>query len=299
MPLFKLCPTKFENKDDQSVSSRSSNHSHSSTHTQINEELYLKSYNSSSSISSSQSHTDENHPANHVVLLDDECVSTSSSSSSSEKVSNIELDQQPTRKGSQISDFVLLKKFQTSFKEKLLKSEDSFLSDDTKSNENTTILEICVDCYQMMEGVTVDASSKQIFAERKSPPQKEASRSPSLKQTGVKSVQSNDLNKNLLKSLYLSKNTNREFPSSCSSDAITMISLSNVNIVHSATTTTNETESRAANGNLRGQQAENELSTIMLSDEASFLSAHAKNSKISRQNLTLDLQPVYTSKTTS
>ena len=312
MPLFKLCPAKFEMQKED-------NYLNTSKTENNNEELYLKSYNSNSSISSGQSTANEDSNSNNRVILEEE------NSSSNEKVSSIELETRPQQilKGNLTNDFMLLKKFQTSLKEKIKKSEESFMSssssssvdgDNCKPDENHVILEICVDCYQMMDGVTVNAKIKNIFPDKNQQINSaELTQKPSTTKQPPH-TQKPDLNKNLLKSIYLSKNTNRELPSSCSSDAITMISLSNVNIVNSVAN--NESDQQVVDSPMMNKKsfkqqhstptpttasnlnALGELSTIIVNEEedSSFLSAQFKNSKIVRQNLTLDLQPVYTSK---
>ena len=316
MPLFKLCPAKFENQKEETYE----------------EETYLKCYNSNSSISSGHSTNEDNTSNNHVLLEEDDHNHPDDVDDDEE----FDLSQQQLQRQQQQNDFLLLNKFQATLKEKILKCEDAHAlssSDESgvnKPDENLIILEICADCYQMMDGVKVNDQSKNTTQLAQTRPVAQQSRKK-LERTNSSSssstTSSNSSSKinceqfpkkeqknNFIKSIYLSKN--REIPSSCSSDAIVMNSLSNVNIVNSAPDTLNENDSPLISKKSFNQHStpstsssnlgvvinaqESELSTIALNDEENSFSKKTQTiSKAFRQNLTLNLQPVYTSSNSS
>jgi hypothetical protein len=354
VPLFKLCPSKFDALKKEKNT----------------ETTNLKSYNSNSSISSSNSDTsnstttDETTSNNLIILEDDDdddnddveenediIVFKDNKDIKLEIVSSKKQQQQatsPTLLKEDQNEFLLLNKFP---KEKIFKDDASSTQSDesigtnnnnnNKQDENLIILEICADCYQMMEGVTVNTTTTTTTPTENIKQQiKEHNKIQAYSSTSSSSSTST-LEKpqnNLVKSIYMNKNAkppsdtinnsnsnNGEMSASCSSDAIVMNSLSNVNIVTNCneiliTNTSKDSPmlSKKSFGKLQShstpststsnlgailanKQHENELSQIALSvDEASIVAAaaerdlFAKNIRVTREKLTLDLHPVYT-----
>ncbi len=305
MPLFKLCPSKFEKESDN--------------------EAPLKSYSSNSSISSDHSTAEDNTSNNHVLIEDDDEEGVVDDDG------GIPIKEQQPQ-----NEFLLLNKFQTSLKENIFKSEDTNTvssSDDSigKQENNLIILEICVDCYQMMEGVTVNAESNEKSKEQKQDTQSystTSSTSSSTSSTLDKRSQKVFNQKNFLKSIYLNKNEAQNMASSCSSDAIVMNSLSNVNIVNSVLPPdiliNNQRDINSKDSPLLGKKSfgklqshstpststsnlggvlnkppETELSHIVVNDEDESFSKKTSNIKVTREKLTLNLQPVYNSASSS
>ena len=330
MPLFKLCPAKFELQKDEENN---------------NDETYLKSYNSSSSISSGHSTTEDNTSNNQVVIIEDDEEEEMDDGNIDRAVSPLPLKDQQ-----QQSEFLLLNKFQNSLKGNIFKTDDTNTlssSDESssgggssiyKQDNNLIILEICVDCYQMMEGVTVNAENndknnmQQLRQETQSNSTTSSNSSSTSSTMEKKSSRKISSQKNFLKSIYLNKNASvkQNMPSSCSSDAIVMNSLSSVNIVNSVlppdiiqpnnSSNSNKespllakksfggklqshsTPSTSASnlGGIINKQQETELSHIVINDdEDESFSKKTSNIKVTREKLTLNLQPVYTSTTTT
>jgi hypothetical protein len=353
VPLFKLCPSKFDALKKEKNT----------------ETTNLKSYNSNSSISSSNSDTsnstttDETTSNNLIILEDDDdddnddvegnediIVFKDNKDIKLEIVSSKKQQQQatsPTLLKEDQNEFLLLNKFP---KEKIFKDDASSTQSDesigtnnnnNKQDENLIILEICADCYQMMEGVTVNTTTTTTTPTENIKQQiKEHNKIQAYSSTSSSSSTSTleKPQKNLVKSIYMKKNAkppsdtinnsnsnNGEMSASCSSDAIVMNSLSNVNIVTNCneiliTNTSKDSPmlSKKSFGKLQShstpststsnlgailanKQHENELSQIALSvDEASIVAAaaerdlFAKNIRVTREKLTLDLHPVYT-----
>lgn len=306
MPLFKLCPSKFEKESDN--------------------EAPLKSYSSNSSISSGHSTAEDNTSNNQVLIEDDD----------EEEVGDYDGGSIPIKEQQPHNEFLLMNKFQTSLKENLFKSEDTNTissSDDSigKQENNLIILEICVDCYQMMEGVTVNAETKEKSKEQKQETQSystTSSTSSSTSSTLDKRSHKVFNQKNFLKSIYLNKNEAPNMASSCSSDAIVMNSLSNVNIVNSVLPPdiiiNNQRDITSKDSPLLGKKSfgklqshstpstsmsnlgavlnkppETELSHIVVNDEDESFSKKTSNIKVTREKLTLNLQPVYNSASSS
>jgi len=348
VPLFKLCPSKFDALKKENDTEATTN---------------LKSYNSNSSISSSNSDssnsttTDETTSNNQIILEDDddddddddidenEDVVVFKDNKAREIASSKKQQQQqqatsPTPLKEDQNEFLLLNKFQSSLREKIFKddasstqSDESIVSSNNRQDENLIILEICADCYQMMEGVTVNTTTTNTSTtptENSKPQEHNNIQASSSSSSSTSSSSASTLEKpqqNLLKSIYRNNIKNGEMSASCSSDAIVMNSLSNVNIVNNSNEiliTTNGSSknspmlSKKSFGKLQShstpststsnlgaiianKQNENELSQIALSVDDSSSSVvvvadgdlFAKNIRVTREKLTLDLQPVY------
>ncbi len=284
MPLFKLCPTKFQDKVEL-------------LNKETNKEI--NSHNSNSSMSS-QTTNDE---SDHNLMT-----------SSNEKVSNE-------------NEFIDLRKDNY-----LLISMSKSLSNNS-ADENLKILDICVDCYQMMDGVcvSINDSSNMMESQCKKIEDKNTFNSFLFNDISKKVIRNNndeDDEENNNNDSNNSNNVTFSGSTSNSPDSIKMNSLINIDNVNTVNnkkiSLENEKNIKTANVTLKTPllnkfipmtstchstptpTAQNinldaDSSNDIINENIDYgiitNSSNTKtNSTISRQHLTLDLQPVYKTK---
>jgi spire-like protein len=150
VPLFKLCPTKFEKELSPKINNNNNNNNNN-----------LKCYNSNSSISSSQSTTtasslnDENNQ--EIVVLGDDLDLDEAVDSDQEDEEELSSEYESER-----NQFLITQKRASSSDYSVIPTWPP-----TNGEDQLEILDICVDCYQMMEGVTVNNKSGQKAAPKR------------------------------------------------------------------------------------------------------------------------------------
>ena len=273
--MFKLCPTKFDTKED------------------------TISHNSNSSLSSGSQTTNEELENNQLTL-----------SSSNEKVSSL-IDSNKEDVNPNDLSFKLLK-------QKLLNEAENLDSLILTSDKNVEILEICVDCYQMMDGVTVSANEDESPSQINPANNKKDFMSANQRKMNI----SNDLRRAVhLNNRANNKNYayNDSSPSYSSPESsITMQSLTNIDNVNNASSpifnkislSHHSTPTPSTTPMLEVlNHDENDLSTIIVNenltpqfdsfDNSNKFSQSSNSKSLMRKNLTLDLQPVYSSNSNS
>ena len=150
------------------------------------------------------------------------------------------------------------------------------ISENSGSN-SSELLDICVDCYQMMNGITVSANQKDISNNNCEDAQRKK-----IKETRKNSA---DLTPASLKS----------------PDSITMLPLGHINKINTGSPffskiTVSHHSTPTPTPALKNRQSE--ISTIILTENSPEYGLYSESSspanKLSRQSLTLDLLPVYT-----
>ena len=186
-----------------------------------------------------------------------------------------------------------------------LSKDETILVSDTATYENTheentndtELFDVCVDCYQMINGIKVSARNLNLQAPSHS--------------------ESNQTIKNANQTLITNKNTKQtkllapseqETPSVVKvSHDITMLSLNHISSIHSSVspyfnkviTSSHHSTPTPFLSTSATKKTNNNLSTLIMNEISSeFDLYNSEKDKGCRQNLTLDLQPVY-SKTSS
>ena len=159
------------------------------------------------------------------------------------------------------------------------------VSESLNEPQNGELLEICVDCYQMMNGITISAR------------QNDVSPHEEIKESSQKKSFSTELNKSSHKHSDNSDHTCLKSP-----ESITMLSLNHIkNINNSSPLFSKIALSQHSTPTLSvtpaiSEKKPNDICSLNeeSSPEFNLYSSHSSISKLSRKSLTLDLQPVYT-----
>jgi len=185
-----------------------------------------------------------------------------------------------------------------------LSKDETILVSDTGTDENTyeentndtQLFDVCVDCYQMINGIKVSAKNLDLQAPASVPSESN--------QTIKCSNEISITNKNS-KPTKLLVSSEQDSPSAVKvSDEITMLSLNHISSIHSnvspyfnkVITSSHHSTPTLTTPVMKNNQ---NLTTLIMNEISSeFDLYNSEKEMVCRQNLSLDLQPVY-SKTSS
>lgn len=235
------------------------------------------------------------------------CPNKFSETDSDSRNSNSSMSSQATNED---SDQILSSNDRLSRDETILVSDSASYdhSNEDRNCNDTELFDVCVDCYQMINGLKVSAKNLDLQAA----PNNNSETNQTIKQHSS-SNQKLTANKNLRTVKLLEPSRHDSPPSVHAADGITMLSLNHISSIQSSSSSrsamspyfnkliTSSHHSTPTPPNLPNATAKssNNLSSIIMNEISSEFDLYDhKQDKSCRQNLTLDLQPVF-SKTSS